>query len=255
VSGLDEILSVFVPAYNVEKHIESVIERIPEDTWPVVRRVYLINDGSTDLTSEKCEMLATQYNKISVITMKENFGYGAVVRKGLSLCAADGCLFAGCLHGDGQYPSESLKEFTEYMHNHAIDILQGSRLASGKALEGGMPLYKYVAGKILTFLENRVFALRMSDYHSGFIMYSNKALRTIKFQALSRSFDFDLEVIASARTARMTIQELPIPTRYADEISYLNPIVYGIRVLSVLGKYLIGWYTRNALQVSMKAEV
>jgi hypothetical protein len=94
----------------------------------------------------------------------------------------------------------------------------------------------------LTFIENVAFGLKMSDYHSGFILYSSKALQTINFERLSTSFDFDLEMIASARAKRLTISELPIPTRYAGEKSYLNPVTYGMRVLMVIGKFLLGFY-------------
>ncbi len=105
-----------------------------------------------------------------------------------------------------------------------------------------MPLYKLIAGKILTFIENRVFKLSMTDYHSGFLVYSRQAMEKIPFSYLSTSFEFDLEVIASAKAMGLWIAELPIPTRYADEKSYLNPIVYGLRVLLVLIKYMSGMY-------------
>jgi hypothetical protein len=122
------------------------------------------------------------------------------------------------------------------------DILQGSRIASGTALSGGMPLYKYLAGRALTFFENRVFGLHMTDYHSGFLLYSRKALDTIRFERLSAGFDFDLEVIASARAQGLVVGELPIPTRYAGEVSHLNPVAYGFSVLGVMAKYLVGRY-------------
>jgi hypothetical protein len=106
-----------------------------------------------------------------------------------------------------------------------------------------MPLYKYVAGRLLTAIENRVLGLRLTDYHSGFLVYSRKALETLPFHRLSTGFDFDLEVIASARAAGMKVGEKPIPTRYAGERSYLNPVTYGLRVLWVLVKYKIGRYS------------
>jgi hypothetical protein len=121
--------------------------------------------------------------------------------------------------------------------------MQGSRIASGTALSGGMPAYKYVANRILTFFENIVFGLSMTDYHSGMLFYSRKALDTLPFERLSASFDFDLEVIALARARGLAISEMPIPTRYAKEQSYLNPVSYGVRVLGVMVKFLAGRYT------------
>ena len=121
-------------------------------------------------------------------------------------------------------------------HARGIDVLQGSRIASGTALSGGMPVYKYVSNRILTFFENIVFSLSMTDYHSGMLLYSRQALDSLPFGALSSSFDFDLEVIAVARSRGLSIAELPIPTRYAGEISHVNVYSYGLRVLRVHGQ-------------------
>jgi hypothetical protein len=131
------------------------------------------------------------------------------------------------------------------MRSRHIDLMQGSRIASGTALSGGMPLYKYVAGRFLTALENAAFGLRLSDYHSGFLVYSRRCLETLPFSRLRGSFDFDLEAIAAARARGLAIGELPIPTRYAGEVSYLNPITYGCRVLWVLAKFLAGYYHKQ----------
>jgi len=103
-------------------------------------------------------------------------------------------------------------------------------------------MYKFVAGKALGWLENRVFGLDLTDYHSGFLFYSRRALNAIPFHRLSSSFDFDLEMIASAQQCGLRIGELGIPTHYGDEKSYLNPITYGLRVLRVLFKYKTGQY-------------
>ena len=120
--------------------------------------------------------------------------------------------------------------------------MQGSRHKDGTAREGGMPLYKIVGGKVLTALENAVFGLKMTDYHSGYIFYSRRALESIPFDRLSYSFDFDLEVIACARCRGLKVDELGIPTHYGDEKSYLNPITYGMRVLRVMLRYRMGGY-------------
>lgn len=235
-------LSIFVPAYNAGRHLEQTIARIPEAIWPEVKSCWIINDGSSDNTGEIAEDLSERNNRIRPVHFERNSGYGAVVRKGLALCREDSCEVAACLHADGQYPPESIPEFFESVISDGFDILQGSRIASGTALSGGMPLYKYMAGKTLTFFENAVFGLTMTDYHSGYLFYGRRALSKIPFERLSRSFDFDLEVIASARARGMKVGELPIPTRYADEKSHLNPIHYGLRVVGVMGKYLMGRY-------------
>lgn len=236
------MFSIFMPAYNAHKTLESVLDRIDEKSWKQIQSFWIINDGSVDKTGELIDIISKSNSKVKPIHFQDNQGYGNAVRKGLSLCKEDGCEIAICLHADGQYPPEVISEFSNYMLINKIDILQGSRLASGTALQGGMPLYKLIAGKVLTFFENKTFHLHMSDYHSGFLLYSRKALDTIPFQLLSKSFDFDLEVIACARAKGLRIHELPIPTRYAQEKSYLNPITYGLRVVKVMIKYKKGFY-------------
>ena len=233
-----------MPVYNAESHITGVIKRIPNDLWQDILDIWIINDGSTDRTGEVLDSLAAQYAKIRLIHHPCNKGYGAAVKTGLLKCKESACSYAVCLHADGQYPPEFIRECLEFMRSNRHAIVQGSRIASGTALSGGMPRYKYVAGKILTFLENKVFGLSMTDYHSGFLCYSREALDNIQFRRLSSSFDFDLEVIASARAAGLRIGEVPIPTRYADEVSYLNPLTYGFRVIMVMFRYTLGMYRR-----------
>jgi glycosyltransferase involved in cell wall biosynthesis len=235
-------VSLVIPAYNAEKHLCSVIQRIPPAAWQLIGTVWVVNDGSTDDTARVIEELVRSNRNIKAVTHARNRGYGQAVQSGLKAVQAEGPDYAVCLHADGQYPPESIPAFIQTAQRQNLDILQGSRLAPGTARQGGMPLYKFIAGKILVVLENRVFGLKLTDYHSGYLCYSRRAYSAIPFKALSSSFDFDLEVIAWARKAGMRIGEIPIPTRYADEVSYLNPVTYGLRVLKVMGKYIMGKY-------------
>jgi glycosyltransferase involved in cell wall biosynthesis len=239
------VISVFMPAYNASARIAPVIEKIPAQLWSAIRNVWIVNDGSRDNTREVLATLENKFNKIHAIHFKQNSGYGAAVRAGIEQCIQDGCDYAVCLHADGQYPPEVIEEFVRDMVEHNTDILQGSRLAKGiSALRGGMPLYKFIAGKILTAFENRIFGLSMTDYHSGFLIYSRRALESIPFRRFSDSFDFDLESIAFGCAKGFAIRELPIPTRYAGEKSYLHPVAYGLRVLWIAAKYCTGYYRR-----------
>jgi glycosyltransferase involved in cell wall biosynthesis len=237
-------ISVIMPAYNACRHIDSVLYRFPSELKRVIRHIYIINDGSTDETHAFLDALSLNEKTIVPVHFETNRGYGNAVREGLNRCRKDGCDFAACIHADGQYPPESVCSFVSHMQLKNIDIMQGSRIASGTALQGGMPLYKYIAGTILTALENQVLHLKLTDYHSGFLVYNRKALSTLRFEQLSYSFDFDLEVLASACHAGLKVGELPIPTRYATEHSYLNPVTYGIRVLRVLFRFKAGYYHR-----------
>jgi len=235
-------VSVFIPAYNCEKFLKSVIARIPDEAWRLIHAVHIIDDCSTDSTGIVADEICQENKKIEVTHLKKNSGYGTVVKTGIGQCKNDNCDIGICLHGDGQYPPEKIPDIVFTLNNNKLDIVQGSRHAEGTALQGGMPRYKYVAGKALTALENVVFGLKQTDYHSGYMSYSKKALQMIPFDRLSSSFDFDLEVIATARSLKLAIGEIPIPTRYADEISHVNPVNYGFRVLGVMAKYLRGGY-------------
>lgn len=242
--GMDATVSLLIPAYNAASTLRSVIDRIPPLLWRSLKNIWIINDGSTDATAIVAESLAKRHEVVRPFHFTANRGYGAAVRHALSLCKTDVAPpdFAVCVHADGQYPPEAIPGFVEQAAACSIDVLQGSRIASGTALSGGMPLYKFVAGRLLTAIENRVFDLHMTDYHSGFLLYSRKAFSELPFHRLSGSFDFDLEVIASARARGLAVAELPIPTRYAGEKSYLNPMNYGLRVLWVLAKFKAGYY-------------
>lgn len=235
-------VAIFVPAYNAAAHLRQLVARIPQTLWPRIAVVWIIDDGSTDATAAIAQEIAAQGLPVRLHSFDVNRGYGAVVKQGMALCYHSDAEYTVCLHGDGQYPPELLERMLTAMKDKNLDVLQGSRHARNTALQGGMPLYKYVAGRILTIAENLVFGLRLSDYHSGYLCYSRKLLDTVDVQPLSPSFTIDLEIIAAARRAALAIGEYPIPTRYADEISYLNPVGYGLRVLGVLARYLGGGY-------------
>jgi glycosyltransferase involved in cell wall biosynthesis len=234
--------TIFIPAYEAEHTIEAVIERIPKELWDSLCAVYVINDGSTDDTSGAVRRAAARYPKVVLHEQQVNQGYGTSVRRGLHLALDTPARYVVCLHADGQYPPEKLPEFLPYMERHGVDVLQGSRHKDGTARKGGMPIYKVVSGYVLTWMENRTFDLALTDYHSGFMLYSRRAVEQIPFETLSYYFDFDLEVIASARARGLKVDEQGIPTHYGDEESHLNPIVYGFRCLRVMLRYRLGRY-------------
>lgn len=239
---------IFVPAYNVENTLGEVLSKIDESVLSRAH-VLVIDDGSRDGTAqayerfmsgcaenaesaESAENARDLKSHFEYFKFEQNSGYGAVVKKGLAEGIASGAAFVACLHGDGQYPAEKLGEFFAEMENCNLDLLQGSRHAvAGEAKRGGMPFYKRVGGAFLTALENRAFRVKLTDRHSGFIVYSSRFLKTVNLNRLSASFDIDLELIAIADARRFAIAELPIPTRYADEKSNLNVVTYGMRVL------------------------
>ena len=231
-------LAVVIPAYNAERTLRQVVGRIPGDVFGI----WIVDDGSADKTLLEAGRLAQTDPRVRIVRRERNGGYGAAMKSGLAAVAGEGADTVACVHADGQYAPEELPAMRKTMEQEELDLLQGSRIASGTAIRGGMPAYKYLAGRALTFLENRVFGLQMSDYHSGYLLYGKRALASIRFGDLSDSFDFDLEVIASARALGLRIGERPIPTHYGEESSSLSPIPYGFRVLGVMFKYLRGHY-------------
>ena len=233
-----------MPAYNAEAHLTGVFERIPQGLWASVANAWVIDDGSIDKTGAIVDVLAGNNPKIRPVHFDHNSGYGAAIKRGLSLCKNDGCETALCLHADGQYPPEIIPAALETMRARSLDILQGSRIASGTALSGGMPPYKFLANRALTFLENRIFGLSLTDYHSGMLFYSRRALEALPFERFSDGFDFDVEVIASARAKGLPIGEIPIATHYGSEISHVRPVPYGLRVLRIMMNYAAGGYSQ-----------
>ena len=213
---------IFIPAYNVENTLGDVLSKIDESVLSRAH-VLVIDDGSRDGTAQAYEHFMSNYaenaesaenardlkSRFEYFKFEQNSGYGAVVKKGLAEGIASGAAFVACLHGDGQYPAEKLGEFFAEMENCNLDLLQGSRHA--------------VAGEAIR--------VKLTDRHSGFIVYSSRFLKTVDLNRLSTSFDIDLELISIADARNFAIAELPIPTRYDGEKSNLNVVTYGLRVL------------------------
>jgi glycosyltransferase involved in cell wall biosynthesis len=235
-------LVVVTPAYNAARHVRDVVDRLLQASPPGLARIVLVDDGSRDETLAVAIALAAERPEVTVVQRAHNGGYGAAMKDGLVAAIAAGAEIVACVHADGQYSPEALGALVTELRGRGLDLLQGSRIASGTALAGGMPVYKYAANAVLNVLENAALRLRMTDYHSGYLIYGPRVLERIAFASLSDSFDFDLEVIASARAAGLAVGEAPIPTHYGDETSHLQPVTYGLRVLRVLWRYSRGCY-------------
>lgn len=232
---------VVIPAYNAARQIRSVVERIAATALPHGVRIVVVNDGSTDGTLAQIASLGALRCSVDLIDRKRNGGYGAAMKDGLERARALDAEIVACIHADGQYSPEALPRLVSELTGRRIDLLQGSRIASGTALSGGMPLYKYLANAVLNRIENWTLDLAMTDYHSGYLLYGRRAL-SLPFRNFSDSFDFDLEVLASARAHGLSIDETGIPTHYGDEVSHLHPLSYGLRVLRVMWNYRRGRY-------------
>lgn len=242
-------LAIAIPAYNAAETLEGVFDRIPPEIVARVPRYIVVNDGSTDRTAAVARGLRARFPTLELVEHAQNRGYGGAAQTGLTRSLEVGADVIAWLHGDGQYAPESLPGLLAPLDADEADIVQGSRFRTGGALRGGMPIYKYVANRGLTWMENRVFGLGLAEYHSGYMLYRRAALLAIPFRSFAtRGFIFDQEMLVAARILGLRVRDLPIPTRYAGEQSYLRPIPYGIAVLKLMGRYIRGDYHRLVAQ-------
>ncbi|BCL59531.1 hypothetical protein DGMP_02240 [Desulfomarina profundi] len=224
-------LLIFIVAYNAENTIENVLKRIPvslSDRYDI--EVLIIDDSSQDNTFEKSE-LAKRAGlvpfKLTVLYNPKNQGYGGNQKIGFHYAMENGFDWVALVHGDGQYAPECLPELVEVLATKKAEVVFGSRMLEKRAaLKGGMPFYKYVGNKILTTYQNFMLGSDLSEFHSGYRLYSIEALKTIPFSLNSNDFHFDTEIIIQLIFARQRIMELPIPTFYGDEICHVNGIKY-----------------------------
>ena len=224
-------LLIFIVAYNAEKTIESVLQRIPEqlrDRYDV--EVLIIDDSSQDETFRKSELVrranAISF-KLTVLYNPVNQGYGGNQKIGFHYALEQNFDWVALVHGDGQYAPECLPELVEVLATGRADAVFGSRMMEKReALKGGMPLYKYVGNKTLTTFQNWMLGSSLSEFHSGYRLYAIEALRKIPFQKNSNDFHFDTEIIIQLIFAGLRIRELPIPTFYGDEICHVNGMKY-----------------------------
>ena len=242
---LDSIF-VLMPAYNAGATIEGVFARIPAQVKERIRRYVVVNDGSTDDTAAALERLRLKFPSLVTLNHAKNSGYGAAEKTLLSYAVTEKADVGILLHSDGQYSPEMIPDLLRPFDEDTADMVQGSRMLGGGALKGRMPMYKFISNKALTAIENWAFGLKLAEYHSGYMLYSRKAMTAIPFEKLSNSFDIDLEMIVMARVLGLRISEIAIPTIYAGEVSHLKPVQYGMRVLAVVRDYRRGKYARLA---------
>ncbi|HKQ69220.1 MAG TPA: bifunctional glycosyltransferase/class I SAM-dependent methyltransferase [Polyangiaceae bacterium] len=228
-------LLIFVIAYYAESTLGSVLERIPKAVFDEYRcEVLVVDDGSEDRTFA----IGREYKEshpetpMTVLRNEYNQGYGGNQKVGYSYAIEEGFDIVAMVHGDGQYAPEELRRLAMPIRNGLADAVFGSRMMERfGALRGGMPLYKYVGNKILTTAQNWMLGTKLSEFHSGYRLYSVEMLKRIPFLLNSQDFHFDTEVIIQLLNAGARIVELPIPTYYGNEICRVNGMKYAKDVL------------------------
>ena len=224
---------IFIPAYNVEKKIYSVVSRIPENIFSKSQiKILIVNDFSSDNTSKEIERMVKDFKyNINVYTTKKNLGYGGVQKYAFNYAIKNEFDNLIMLHGDGQYAPEELPNFIKKFDQN-YDAVFGSRMKSYKsALKGGMPFYKFLGNIALTFIQNIVLGSNISEFHSGYRSFKVNSLKKIQFENKTNYYHFDTEIIIEFLKKKLNILEIHIPTHYGDEISHLKSIPYGFKVL------------------------
>lgn len=226
---------VVLPAYNAALTLEQTYREIPMD---LVDEVILCDDASKDDTS----ILAKEIGIGEVIVHEQNKGYGGNQKSLYNRALELGGDIIIMLHPDYQYTPKLIPAMVNIIGDELYDVVLGSRILGTGALKGGMPLYKYVANRFLTFTQNILVNHKLSEYHTGYRAFSRKVLEGINFNQNSDDFVFDNEMLSQIIFADFGIAEVTCPTRYFEEASSINfsrSVKYGLGVLRVsLGHFL-----------------
>jgi len=217
---------VILPAYNAAKTLKRTVDEIPLD---IVDEVILTDDGSKDETVALSQGLG-----LHTIVHDRNRGYGANQKTCYAAALERGADIVVMLHPDYQYSPRLVTAMASMIASGHYDVVLGSRILGRGALAGGMPLYKYIANRLLTFFENVMLGLKLSEYHTGFRAWSAAVLERLDLAACSDDFVFDNEMLAMAAYVGVPIGEISCPTRYFAEASSINfrrSVTYGLGVV------------------------
>jgi glycosyltransferase involved in cell wall biosynthesis len=232
-------LLIFVVAYNAETTIEKVLSRIPASLHHEDVEVLIIDDSSKDNTF-RSGLRYQQSNsafKITILRTPTNQGYGGNQKLGYRYAIDNGFDIVALVHGDGQYAPEKLPALLGPLVRGEADAVFGSRMIDKRAArQGGMPVYKWIGNQVLTTFQNRMLGTTLSEFHTGYRLYSTAALAQVPFEKNTNDFHFDTEIIIQFVLRKLHIAELPIPTFYGDEICHVNGMKYAWDVFKATTK-------------------
>ncbi len=223
---------IFIVAYNARTTLGWVLDRIPAAMRRPGVEVLVIDDSSPDNTFQTGVEYVSSHRDdsgmdITVLRNPENQRYGGNQKLGYRYAIEHGFDFVALVHGDGQYAPECLPDLLAPLVAGEADAVFGSRMMTeGGARKGGMPLYKLLGNKILTRFQNALLGSNLTEFHSGYRLYSVRALQAVPFEANTNDFHFDTEIIIQFVLAGLRIKELPIPTYYGDEECRVNGMKY-----------------------------
>lgn len=236
----DRKVVVVLPAYHAEATLARTFSAVPQD---IVDDIILVDDASTDGTLAVASELG-----IRTFKHDRNRGYGANQKTCYREALAAGADIIVMLHPDYQYDPRLIPAMAAMVASGLYDIVLASRILGGGALRGGMPLYKYVANRFLTLVQNWILGAKLSEYHTGYRAFSRRVLQGLPIETNSDDFVFDNEILIQAVAAGFRIGEISCPTKYfpeASSISFGRSLVYGVGVLRASIAYWL-WKHRIA---------
>jgi len=219
-------VTVILPAFNAEKTLRQTYDEIP---FEVVNKVILVDDASDDSTVQ----IANDLN-LELIEHDINKGYGANQKTCYDAALDGDADIIIMLHPDYQYPPGLITPMVNMITSGFYDVILGSRILGGKSIEEGMPLYKYIGNRLLTFLQNFFIGAKLSEYHTGFRAYKREVLEKIPYHENSDDFLFDGQTLSQIIYSGFSVGELSCPTRYFEEASSINfsgSVKYGLGCL------------------------
>jgi glycosyltransferase involved in cell wall biosynthesis len=223
---------VVMPAYNAEMTLRQTYDEIPK---MVVDEIILVDDASWDHTAEIARELG-----ITTIVHAANRGYGGNQKTCYRAALEKGADIVIMLHPDYQYTPKLITAMASLIAEDLFDCVLGSRILGVGALKGGMPVYKYVSNRVLTFIQNILLAYKLSEYHTGYRAFSRKILEELPLNQNSDNFVFDCQMLSQIIYAGYSVGEISCPTRYLEissSINFQNSIIYGLGVLAVSLRY------------------
>jgi glycosyltransferase involved in cell wall biosynthesis len=222
-------LVIVLPAYNAALTLEKTYKEIPFD---IVDEVILVDDNSNDKTVEVARELGISH----IIKHDVNRGYGGNQKTCYTKALEIGGDIIIMLHPDYQYTPKLIPSMAYLIANNVYQVVLGSRTLGKGALQGGMPVYKYISNRALTFFENVMLRQKVAEYHTGYRAFSREVLQTINYQVNSEDFVFDNEMLSQIIYLGYEIAEITCPTHYFKEASSINlsrSVTYGLGVLRV----------------------
>jgi glycosyltransferase involved in cell wall biosynthesis len=225
---------VVMPAFNAAKTLHLTYADLPH---AMVDLVILVDDGSSDDTANIARELG-----LELFVHNRNYGYGANQKTCYREALKAGADIVVMVHPDYQYDPTLLPEIVRPILEGKADVVLGSRLMGSNPIKHGMPWWKYISNRFLTGLENRVFGLDLSEYHTGYRAFHRDVLESVNLQTNSDAFIFDQEILAQIVTIDARISEVPVPIRYfpqASSASFFQSTAYGLSILTLLCKYML----------------